>query len=187
MKRPSIIACCIVALFGGWRLAGAPLIGIGMEWGIAYEQFQDSRMTGQGQIINLNFFVNDSFQLFVLLEEQSVALDDDDVSVDFKVTYNGVGLSYETAWARAGLAFGKADIRYPFLWFVPEESAMFVELFGAVHLVKEDGKKLSYFVTAALKYRFLRLESLTMANFPIYSDAVNGNGAVVSLTIGLGF
>ena len=80
----------------------------------------------------------------------------------------------------------KGDIRYPF-WFAADETQLFAEIFGAAHLIKEDGKKISYHVTVALKYRFFRIEDLTAANFPINSDVETGNGVVAALLIGVEF
>ncbi|MFH1378573.1 MAG: hypothetical protein ABIH86_07460 [Planctomycetota bacterium] len=186
MKKTIIPVLLVLSLFSGARLAAAPIIGIGMEWGVGYELFQDSRMIGTSQIINLNFYVRNDLTLFVVLEEQNVELDDDGNDVDFKISYNGIGLSYETSWARAGLTVGKGDIRYPF-WFAAEETSLFVDIFGSVYLIKEDGKKISYHVSIALKYRFFQIEDLTMANFPINSDVESGNGAVAALLIGVEF
>ena len=133
MKKSILFVLFAVLLAYGVKLSAAPLIGIGMEWGVGYELFQDSRMIGTSQIINLNFFVRNDLTLFVVLEEQNVELDDGANDVDFKISYNGIGLSYEASWARAGMTVGKGDIRYPF-WFAADETQLFAEIFGAAQI-----------------------------------------------------
>ena len=93
MKKSILFVLFAVLLAYGVKLSAAPLIGIGMEWGVGYELFQDSRMIGTSQIINLNFFVRNDLTLFVVLEEQNGELDDGSNDVDFKISYNGIGLS----------------------------------------------------------------------------------------------
>jgi len=185
MMKMRYLAAAAAILFAGAALKAAPnLAGIGLSWGVGYQQFDDSRLVGSSQILNIEFKMDKALVLFVHTEQQSVAFDDNGANSDGRIIYNGIGLKYKPSdLVTAGIGLGKADIN--FNNGAIEETDPYAEIVLGVDLLSGAGEKIAYNLGLTLEYRMVEWQDQVIAGGGRVTQ--NLNGAQVALGLGVTF
>ena len=153
---------------------------IGLNFGVGYEIFQDSRLIGVSQIIQIDYQMDEGLTLFMHIEEQQIAFDDGGASGDASVQYAGFGFKASVQnLAFVGMAFGRGKTENA----VNDNSSAFGDLFGGVNLVRERTGNVEIDIYVELKYRFIETDD----NASPYADVKNLNGFQAALGMRLGF
>ena len=185
MKKTNALAMlAAVVLAGGALMAADNRVGVGIGWGVGYELFDDARMVGVSQIIDLEFQMDTGLTLFVHTEQQSVSADDgNNGSSEGKITYGGIGLNYNAGdWVSAGISVGKADASFD---NGDDVTSPYAQINLAVHMLNNKGKgKVDYRATICLNYRFVMSGDVDING---NGDAASLSGFQAALQLGIGF
>ncbi|MFH1378417.1 MAG: hypothetical protein ABIH86_06670 [Planctomycetota bacterium] len=153
---------------------------IGLNFGVGYELFQDSRMIGVSQVIQIDYQMDEGITLFMHVEEQQIAFDDGVTTGDSTISYAGFGFRVSVQnFAFTGLAVGRSNMTGA----TNDATNSYGDIFGGVNLIRERTGNVEIDVFVELRYRFIESDD----NVSPYADVENLNGFQAVLGMRIGF